>query len=336
MTKTGTAPLSPDISVAPMLDWTDRHCRYFLRLLAPNIRLYTEMITTGAILFGDKARHLDFDPSEQPLALQLGGSDPHALALCAKIGVDYGYQEINLNCGCPSDRVQNGSFGACLMKTPEIVADCVTAMRQAVDIPVTVKCRIGVDDCDDIPFLMNFIETIRAAGCETFIIHARKAWLKGLSPKENREIPPLRYDIAALIRDTYPDLKIILNGGIKGCEQVETLLPQFDGLMIGREAYSNPYFLSQIEERHFNTPLPNREEIALAMIPYMERQGRDYGTPVKSITRHMLGLYQGQRGGRAWRRILSTESFKQGVEAPALIRLALDATKDIHRLQEVA
>lgn len=340
MTKTNrpdfSSPPPPEFSVAPMLDWTDRHCRYFLRLFAPHIRLYTEMITTGAILFGDRDRHLAFDPAEQPVALQLGGSDPDALARCARIGADYGYDEINLNCGCPSDRVQNGSFGACLMKTPEIVADCVAAMQAAVDIPVTVKCRIGVDDCDDVAFLMQFIETVKAAGCQTFIIHARKAWLKGLSPKENREIPPLRYDIAAMVRDTWPELKIILNGGITGCDQIETVLPQFDGIMIGREAYSNPYFLSRIEERFFGGTLPNREDIALAMIPYMERQGRDYGTPVKSITRHMLGLYQGQRGGKAWRRILSTEAFKPGVEAAPLIRAALGVTKDIHNFQEVA
>lgn len=336
MTQTNGKDMTPEISVAPMLDWTDRHCRYFLRLFAPHIRLYTEMITTGAILFGDRDRHLAFDPSEQPVALQLGGSDPDALARCARIGADYGYQEVNLNCGCPSDRVQNGSFGACLMKTPEIVADCVAAMRAAVDIPVTVKCRIGVDDCDDIPFLMNFVETVKETGCNTFIIHARKAWLKGLSPRENREIPPLRYDVASLIRETWPELKIILNGGIKDCDQIETLLPQFDGVMIGREAYSNPYLLSRIDERFFAGTLPGREEIALAMIPYMERQNRDYGTPVKSVTRHMLGLYQGQRGGKAWRRVLSTEAFKPGVEAGALIRTALEATKDVHNFQEVA
>ena len=326
----------PDISVAPMMDWTDRHCRYFLRLLAPHVRLYTEMVTTGALLFGDQHRHLAFDPAEQPLALQLGGSDPQALARCARIGADYGYQEINLNCGCPSDRVQNGSFGACLMKTPEIVADCVAAMRAEVNIPVTVKCRIGVDDCDEIPFLMHFIETVKLTGCDTFIIHARKAWLKGLSPKENREIPPLRYDVAALVRETWPELNIILNGGITECDQSETLLPQFDGVMIGREAYSNPYLLSRIEERFFGGALPDREDVALAMIPYMERQGQDYGTPVKSITRHMLGLYQGQRGGKAWRRVLSTEAFKPGVEAASLIRAALAVTKDVHNLQEVA
>ena len=327
---------SPEISVAPMMDWTDRHCRYFLRLLAPHVRLYTEMVTTGAILFGDQDRHLAFDPSEQPLALQLGGSDPSALARCASIGADYGYEEINLNCGCPSDRVQNGSFGACLMKTPEKVAECVSAMRNAVKIPVTVKCRIGVDDCDDVPFLMNFIETVKAAGCDTFIIHARKAWLNGLSPKENREIPPLRYDVAALVRETWPELKVILNGGITNCDQIESLLPQFDGVMIGREAYSNPYVLARIEERFFGGTLPDRETVALAMIPYMERQLRDYGTPVKSVTRHILGLYQGQRGGKAWRRVLSTEAFKPGVEAGTLIRNALAVTKDVHNLQEVA
>ncbi|MGZ9096741.1 MAG: tRNA dihydrouridine(20/20a) synthase DusA [Micavibrio sp.] len=327
---------NPDISVAPMMDWTDRHCRYFLRLLAPHVRLYTEMVTTGALIHGDRDRHLAFSEAEHPLALQLGGSDPAALALCAKIGEDYGYREINLNCGCPSDRVQNGAFGACLMKNPATVADCVAAMSATVKIPVTVKCRIGVDECDEIPFLMNFIETVKAAGCKTFIIHARKAWLNGLSPKENREVPPLRYDIAAMVKDRHPELHIILNGGITTCAQIAALTPSFDGVMIGREAYQNPYTLAEIEEQFWGQPLPDRAAVALAMIPYIEQQQRDFGTPVKSVTRHLLGLYQGQRGGKAWRRVLSTEAFKPGVRADTLIRSALAVTGHGHNLAAAA
>ncbi len=327
---------NPDISVAPMMDWTDRHCRYFLRLLSPHARLYTEMVTTGALIHGDRDRHLAYSEAEHPLALQLGGSDPAALATCAKMGEDYGYHEINLNCGCPSDRVQNGAFGACLMKDPTRVADSVAAMSAAVKIPVTVKCRIGVDDCDEIPFLMNFIETVKAAGCGTFIIHARKAWLNGLSPKENREVPPLRYDIAAMVKDRHPDLHIIVNGGITTLEQVSGFQSAFDGVMIGREAYHNPFFLADIEHRFFGRPLPDRAAIALAMIPYIERQERDFGTPVKSVTRHLLGLYQGQHGGKAWRRVLSTEAFKPRVRADALLRDALAATGHGHNLADAA
>ncbi len=313
-----------DISVAPMMDWTDRHCRFFLRLIAPNARLYTEMVTTGAIIFGDRDRHLRFNPAENPLALQLGGNDPTALKQCAEIGQDYGYDEINLNCGCPSDRVQNGAFGACLMKEPERVADCVNAMSAAVRIPVTVKCRIGVDDCDDLPFLMRFVETVKEAGCNTFVIHARKAWLNGLSPKENREIPPLRYDVAAAVKRQHPDLRIILNGGITTPEQVGQLSSDlFDGAMIGREAYHNPYCLAEIEKIFHNTSLPDRFGIALAMIPYIEQQQRDFGTPVKSITRHLLGLFAGQPGGKGWRQVLSTESFQPDIQANDLIQKAL-------------
>lgn len=312
-----------DISIAPMMDWTDRHFRFFLRLLSPHARLYTEMVTTGAILYGDYHRHLAFHPQEHPVVLQLGGSDPAALAQSAHIGADYGYDEINLNCGCPSDRVQNGAFGACLMKDPARVADCVAAMVAITDLPVTVKCRIGVDDCDDLAFLMNFVETVKEAGCGTFVIHARKAWLNGLSPKENREKPPLRYEVAAAIKDAYPDLRIILNGGITSLQQIIAAKTPFDGVMIGREAYQNPYFMAEIDHALHSTPLPDRRIIALQMIPYMEQQHRDYGTPVKSVTRHILGLFAGQRGGKAWRRILSTEAFRDDVEAGTLIRKAL-------------
>lgn len=309
----------PDISVAPMMDWTDRHCRVFLRLIAPHVRLYTEMVTTGAILHGDKKRLLDFDAAEHPLALQLGGSDPDALAECAKIGADWGYNEINLNCGCPSDRVQNGSFGACLMKSPDLVARGVERMIAAVDVPVTVKCRIGVDECDDRAFLDRFVKTVSSAGCETFIVHARKAWLQGLSPKENRDIPPLNYDLVAEVKAAYPRLRFIVNGGIKTTADIQNHLAAFDGVMIGREAYQNPYSLADIEREIFgNDNVLSRVEVVRAMIPYIERMGRENGTPVKSITRHMLGLFNGLRGARHWRRVLSTEAVKDGAMAQVI------------------
>lgn len=321
MKKTNTAI----ISVAPMMDWTDRHCRYFHRLIAPSVTLYTEMVTTGALIFGkEKDRFLRYDKKEHPIVLQLGGSDPKDLAICAKMGEDYGYDEINLNCGCPSDRVQSGSFGACLMKDPQLVAQCIDAMSQVVSIPVTVKCRIGIDDSEDYAFLEKFISTVSGAGCETFIIHARKAWLKGLSPKENREIPPLQYDIAQQIYDAFPHLNIQVNGAIRDIDTLKEKLSKFDGAMIGREAYQNPWFLRQIEEEIYGTSnLPSAEDVVLSMVPYIEQQGKDYGTPVKSITRHMTGLFQGQPGARHWRQILSTEVHKDGVTAE-ILKTALD------------
>ncbi|MCB9991752.1 MAG: tRNA dihydrouridine(20/20a) synthase DusA [Rhodospirillales bacterium] len=298
----------PYVAIAPMMDWTDRHCRYFHRLLAPNVHLFTEMVTTGALIHGDRERFLRFDAAEHPVTLQLGGSDPAALALCARMGEDHGYDEINLNCGCPSDRVQSGAFGACLMKEPQQVADCVGAMIDAVHIPVSVKCRIGVDDCDDFSFLNKFIEEVSKVGCQIFTIHARKAWLHGLSPKENREVPPLRYDIVSQIKEKHPDLKIYVNGGIKTIEQIQEYLSAFDGVMIGREAYQNPYFLTEIGRTVFgNGNILPRETVAQAMIPYIEKQARLYDTPAKSITRHMIGLYHGQPGGRKWRRALSEQ-----------------------------
>lgn len=309
------------ISVAPMMDWTDRHCRFFHRMIAPSVLLYTEMVTTGAIKFGnDRDRFLSFDESEHPIALQLGGSDPAALAECAKIGEDYGYDEINLNCGCPSERVQSGAFGACLMREPQLVADCIKAMQDAVSVPVTVKCRIGVDDSEDYKFLEDFVHTISTdGGCQTFIIHARKAWLKGLSPKENRDIPPLQYDIAAQIKAAFPDLIFPVNGGIKTIDDIKQKLEIFDGVMIGREAYQNPWFLRQIEEEIFNTPnLLTPEQIIDAMIPYIKGQQERFGTPVKSITRHMTGLFQGIPGARTWRQILSTDVHQDGVTAEIL------------------
>ena len=309
------------ISVAPMMDWTDRHCRYFHRLLSPHAVLYTEMVTTGAILHGDRDRFLKFNSSEHPLVLQLGGSDPADLASCAKYGEDYGYDEINLNCGCPSDRVQKGMIGACLMAEPDLVAECVAAMRAAVKIPITVKCRIGinrsVDDDSDMKFLRAFIDKVSAAGCRTFIIHARKAWLKGLSPKENREVPPLRYDMAADIKNLYPHLTIILNGGLKTYEDFAPYIGQLDGAMIGREAYQNPYFLAELENRLRTTPLPSRAHIASRMAEYIESQ-KPLGVPAHSVTRHMLGLYNGLRGAKYWRQQLGAPSINTATTAEIL------------------
>ena len=310
-----------------MMDWTDRHCRYFLRLISPNARLYTEMVTTGALIHGDKDRFLRFDESERPLALQLGGSNPEDLAICAKMGEDYGYDEINLNCGCPSDRVQSGRFGACLMKEPEIVADCVKAMDEAVQIPITVKCRIGIDEYDSFEFLDDFIGKVADKGCQSFIIHARKAWLKGLSPKENREIPEIDYKRVEKIKTKHSNLNIIVNGGVKTVEDIRVLLRHpvgLDGVMIGREAYQNPYFLSSIEAEIFcNNNILSREEVALAMIPYIREQIECYDTPLKSITRHMIGLFHGKPGGRAWRQTLSTLPYQSGAK-PDIILKALE------------
>ncbi len=311
----------PHVSVAPMMDWTDRHCRYFLRLIAPNVRLYTEMVTCGALIHGDADRHLRFNTQEHPVALQLGGSDPSDMALCARMGEDYGYDEVNINCGCPSERVQKGAFGACLMAEPDLVARCVAEMRKSANIPVTVKCRIGIDELDSFEFLDTFVSKIVEAGCTTFIIHARKAWLKGLSPKQNREVPQLDYDRVKQVKEKYPQLEIILNGGIQTLAQTRDNLQDLDGVMIGREAYQNPYFLAEIEHGVFgNSDILSREEIARAMIPYIEQQQKDHGTPVKSITRHMLGLYHGQRGGKSWRRTLSELPYQDGARADLLLR----------------
>lgn len=291
-----------------MIDWTDRHCRYFHRLLSPSAVLYTEMISTGAILNGDRKRLLDFSGEEHPVVLQLGGSDPADLSEAAKIGADYGYDEINLNCGCPSDRVQKGRFGACLMAEPQTVADGVAAMKQAVQIPVTVKCRIGIDDSDDYNFLDAFISTVSKAGCDKFIIHARKAWLKGLSPKENRQIPPLRYDIVAQIKRAYPHLTIHINGGIATQDQINDALKDVDGVMIGREAYQNPYALAEWENHLHGAALPDRHAIARAMIPYIEQQQAETGMTIHSTTRHMLGLFNGLKGAKSWRQKLGGDA----------------------------
>ena len=302
--------------VAPMMDWTDRHCRYFHRLISPNALLYTEMITTGALIHGDKDRFLRFSEEEKPLSLQLGGSDSEELAKCAKMGENYGYDEINLNCGCPSDRVQKGMIGAIMMKEPDTVAKCVEEMSNSVKIPVTVKCRIGIDEFDSFEFLNDFVSKLKNAGCTTFIIHARKCWLKGLSPKENRTVPLIDYERIAKIKATHPKLNIIVNGDIKTVDNVKDHLKKFDSVMIGREAYQNPYLLAELEQSIFNNDkIKNREEIALEMIPYIEKQMKDYGTPVKSITRHIIGLFHEQKGAKKWRQALSTLPHEDGANA---------------------
>jgi len=312
------------VSVAPMMDWTDRHCRYFHRLISPSALLYTEMITTGALIHGDRARFLNFSDAEHPIALQLGGSNPEDLAICAKMGEDHGYDEINLNCGCPSTRVQKGKIGAILMKEPETVAKAVEAMSRAVNIPITVKCRIGIDKYDSYEFLDNFVSTIKNAGCNNFIIHARKCLLQGLSPKENRTIPKINYARAGQIKSAYPELNISVNGDIKTAEQVQEHLKTFDSVMIGREAYQNPYILAELEKSVFNNGnVKNRLDIARAMIPYIEQQMIDYKTPVKSITRHMTGLFQGLEGAKKYRQLLSTLPHIDGADS-SVIEKALE------------
>ncbi|MBL6751583.1 MAG: tRNA dihydrouridine(20/20a) synthase DusA [Nevskia sp.] len=298
---------------APMMDWTDRHCRFFLRLLTRRARLYTEMVHTGAVLHGDCARHLAFDPAEHPVALQLGGSDPQALARAAEIGAARGYDEINLNCGCPSDRVQEGRFGACLMAEPQRVAAAVAAMRAAGGVPVTVKCRIGIDDSEDYVFLRRFVETVAAAGCATFVVHARKAWLKGLSPKENREVPPLSYETVYRLKQEFPALTVVLNGGIRTLEQCEVHLRHVDGVMLGREAYENPQLLAHVDSRLFGDPQrpPARAETLARLQPYVERE-LARGVALQHIVRHLMGLYRGQPGGRAFRRSLAQHAHRPG------------------------
>jgi len=306
-------PLDRRFAVAPMIDWTDRHARYFLRLISEHALLYTEMITTGAILNGDQARLLNFDASEHSVALQLGGSDADDLARCAEIGQRWGYDEINLNVGCPSDRVQSGRFGACLMAEPSLVGRCVAAMQHAVDIPVTVKCRIGIDDQDDYNDLLRFVDTVSGAGCEVFIIHARKAWLSGLSPKENREIPPLNYDIVYRIKQAFPQLTIAINGGIRSIDDCRHHLQNVDAVMVGREAYQNPYMLSTVDQDIFgsHTHTTNRSGILQKYLPYVERE-LQRGTRLSHMTRHILGLFHGQPGGRLFRQVLSTNATRPG------------------------
>ena len=323
----GGGGLDRRLSVAPMMDWTDRHCRYFHRLLAPGALLSTEMVHCGAILHGDADRFLGFDPAEHPVALQLGGSEPEELARAAAIGAARGYDEINLNCGCPSERVQRGRFGACLMTEPDHVAACVAAMIAAVpaDVPVTVKCRIGVDDSDELPFLHRFVAASAEAGCRTFVVHARRAWLKGLSPKQNREVPPLRYEVVHTLKQALPELAIVLNGGVRTPAVAGAQLRQVDGVMIGREAYENPWSLRAFHNELLGVPRDamTRMEIVAAMADYARGQ-RAAGVPTRTVARHMLGLFNGLRGARAWRRRLAMADPTEGPEllhaAAALVR----------------
>ena len=310
-----------------MMDWTDRHCRYFLRLIAPRALLYTEMIPTAAILFGKRDRLLRFDRAERPLALQLGGADPDQLARCAEEGAARGYDEINLNVGCPSDRVQSARFGACLMAEPELVAACVRAMRAAAPVPVTVKSRIGIDRQDSYDFLRRFVAAVAGAGCRTVILHARNAWLAGLSPKENREVPPLRYELVHRVKTEFPDLEVIVNGGIRTLEQARAQLAVVDGVMIGREAYQNPYALAAWERALFaiSEPVPNRFEIVERLLPYVERELAE-GTQLRSITRHILGLFNGLPGARVWRRQLSEAAHRPDA-GPEVLLDAISAVR---------
>jgi tRNA-dihydrouridine synthase A len=319
-----------------MMDWTDRHCRYFLRLISRHARLYTEMITSGALLHGDVPHHLDFDPAEHPLALQLGGSDAALLATCAKMGERWGYDEINLNCGCPSERVQTGSFGACLMAEPALVADCVAAMREAVAVPVTVKHRIGLDHNEDYGFVRDFVGTVAAAGCDVFIVHARNAVLKGLSPKENREIPPLDYGVAHRLQRDFPALTIVVNGGIARWDAIEGELTRVSGVMLGRVAYHDPYFLAQADWRVFgdDAPASSRADVLHALVPYAATH-LARGVPLRAIARHVLGLYHGRSGGRRFRQILS-DAAKLRDAGPELFLEALAAVEPAASLADVA
>jgi tRNA-dihydrouridine synthase A len=306
-----------------MMEWTDRHCRYFLRRISRHCLLYTEMVTTGAVLQGDRDRLLRFHPEEHPLALQLGGADPTALAECARIAESLGFDEINLNVGCPSDRVQSGRFGACLMAEPDLVARCVAAMRAAVSVPVTVKSRIGIDDQEEWPALRDFVETVAAAGCTRFIVHARKAWLTGLSPKENRDIPPLRHDLVHRLKAERPDLCIVHNGGVTSLAEADGHLRHVDGVMFGRAAYQNPALLAEVDRRYFGiaAPPPDRHAAVQAMAGYIEAE-LAAGTPLAAITRHMLGLFQHVPGARAWRRHLSEQAHRPGASF-AVVQAAL-------------
>ena len=315
------------LSVAPMLDWSDKHGRYLHRLITKNTRLYTEMVTTGGLLHGGERRHLRYDEVEHPLALQLGGSEPADLARCAQIGARWGYDEINLNCGCPSERVQRGAFGACLMAEPQLVADGVKAMVDAVDVPVTVKHRIGIDKEESYAFVRDFVGTVADAGCRVFIVHARNAWLKGLSPKENREIPPLRYERVYQLKRDFPHLTIVLNGGVTTDEQIAEHLRHVDGVMLGREAYHHPWMMSGWDARFLGgAPNPlTPDEVEAAMVAYMQRELVEDGTPWSAIARHMLGLHHGRRGARLWRQVWSDHKLKPlpAAEVAALARAHL-------------
>ncbi len=315
------------------MDGTDRHCRYFHRLLSKKARLYSEMITADAVIHGKRDKLIGFDESEHPLALQLGGSDPEKLAKASKIGADFGYDEINLNVGCPSDRVQSGAFGACLMKTPKLVRDCVAEMRAAVNIPVTVKCRTGVDDQISEESLFTLVDMVAGIGCETFIVHARKALLEGLSPKENRSVPPLEYDLVRRLKRERPDLTIVLNGGIETINQAQILLNDFDGVMLGRAAYGEPYILARVDGEFFGDTgaAPTREEVALQMSEYLKQQF-ELGVRAHSVTRHMLGLYHGAPGARVWRRYISEHA---PLARSDILDGAVDAVRDAVRAVRV-
>ena len=319
----------PLISVAPMMDVTDRHCRYFLRQLAPDVHLYSEMITAQAVLHGDRRHLLGFDPVEHPVAVQLGGHEPAELAEAARLAVAFGYDEVNLNVGCPSDRVQNGRFGACLMSDPDLVARCVAEMRAAVPVPVTVKTRIGIDDRDSYEFLADFVRRVSGAGCETFIVHARKAILSGLSPRENLAIPPLRYDVVHRLKAEFPQLTVIINGGITTIEGIESQLGKVDGVMLGRKAADDPYFLTEVQQRFLGgddrNGRPDRELVIQRMYEYARREAHD-GVRLHHVTRHMLGLYHGRPGARGWRRFLSERACRNGA-APELLIESLAAVR---------
>ena len=309
------------ISIAPMMDWSDRHYRFFMRLITKRALLYTEMITTGAIIHGDRDRFLRYNAEEHPIAIQLGGSDPEQLEKCATIVTDYGYDEINLNVGCPSDRVQSGRFGACLMAEPDLVAECVASMKNKTDLPITVKTRLGIDDRDSYEELYEFVKKVSESGCETFILHARKAWLKGLSPKENRNIPPLQYDVVYQIKKDFPDLEILINGGVKTMREIDTHLQQIDGAMIGREAYHNPYILAEVDQLFYkeNTTPLSRSEVIDQFIEYADQQIEN-GVHIKHMTRHILGLFQGQPGAKKWRRYISENAYKKGANSDVITK----------------
>ncbi|MFT3763205.1 MAG: tRNA dihydrouridine(20/20a) synthase DusA [Pseudoxanthomonas sp.] len=314
------------LSVAPMMDWTDSACRVFHRILAPHARLYTEMVHANAVLHGDRVRLLGFDPSEHPLALQLGGSDPSLLSQATRIGAEWGYDEINLNCGCPSDRVQAGRFGACLMRDPALVAECVAAMVEAAGAtPVTVKCRLGVDDDHEYEKFLGFVDAVAAAGCREFVVHARNAWLQGLSPKENREVPPLRHDWAHRLKRERPQLRVVLNGGIATPEAAQAHLREVDGVMLGRAAYHDPYLLHRLDTTLFGGEEKPREALLRALRPYVERRLGE-GVALKHMTRHVLGLYHGQPGGRAFRHVLSEGAHRDGADW-SLVERAIAATR---------
>lgn len=321
--------LNRRFTLAPMMEWSTSDCRTFWRMLTRESVMYSEMVTSGALLHGDKKRFLHFNECEHPLALQLGGSNPKDLAECAKIAQDWGYDEVNLNCGCPSDRVQNGMIGACLMAEPTLVAECIDAMINAVQIPITVKHRIGIDDMDDYADMLTFVDTIATTGCNTFIVHARKAWLKGLSPKENREVPPLNYENVIRLKKERPKLEIIINGGIKTLDQAQVLLESVDGVMIGREAYSNPYMLAEVDQQIYGStaPVTSRDEVMSQFIAYCEQELAS-GTKLNHLTRHILGLYQGLPGARQFRRVISENAHKPNAGIDVLIS-ALTALNEI-------